>query len=345
MTITVDIEPTNRCNAYCTFCPRDNMPDQGLMSTEVFEQALARSVELRAVQRSLGLPSDFTMTFCGLGEPLLNRHTVDFVRKATNEGFVCAMSSNGALLDRRKAHDLLEAGLRRIAFNIGAVDEEYEEVYRLPFPRTRDNILGFRELAGETCDVAIMLVDYKRDPSHRTAMHRYWRDRGIAAFVNPGFINRAGALVVDDMEFEKYAEVAEARALLEDAGITPVCPSPFAYLFVGYDGQYYLDHSDWKKEVPLGSVFDVSFTAIMAAKLAHVRSREPVCKACTLDPINLVAHVLRRRSTTPLDQHADELRAVVGKVRRESALAIEAIDALADGTVSRADAPRGARRA
>lgn len=329
MTITVDIEPTNRCNAYCAFCPRDNMPDQGLMSREIFEQALARSVELRATQHSLGLPDNFTMTFCGLGEPLLNRHTADFVRMATEAGFACAMSSNGALLDNGKTHDLLEAGLRRIAFNIGAVDEEYEQLYRLPFPQTRTNILRFKQLAGDTCDVTIMLVDYNNDPSHRNAMHRYWRELGITAFVNPGLINRAGALVIDDMQYEKYPEVAEARAILEDEGVAPVCPSPFAYLFVGYDGQYYLDHSDWKKEVPLGSVFDVSFTDIMAAKLAHVRSREPVCKACTLDPINLVAHVLRRRSATSSDQHANEITAVVEKVRRESALAIELFDSLA----------------
>jgi hypothetical protein len=329
MTITVDIEPTNRCNAYCTFCPRDNMPDQGLMSREIFEQALARSVELRGTQRSLGLPDNFTMTFCGLGEPLLNRHTADFVRMATEAGFACAMSSNGALLDNRKTYDLLEAGLRRIAFNVGAVGEEYERLYRLPFPRTRANILRFKQLAGDTCDVTIMLVDYKNDPSHRNAMHSYWRELGITAFVNPGLINRAGALFIDDMQYEKYAEVAEARALLTAEGVAPVCPSPFAYLFVGYDGQYYLDHSDWKKEVPLGSVFDVSFTDIMAAKLAHVRSREPVCKACTLDPINLVAQVLRRRSATSSDEHANQIAAVVEKVRRESALAIEVFDSLA----------------
>ena len=34
--LNLDIEPTNRCNANCYFCPRDQTPHQGLMSPEVF---------------------------------------------------------------------------------------------------------------------------------------------------------------------------------------------------------------------------------------------------------------------------------------------------------------------
>src|SRR5439155_1514751 len=53
MTVVVDIEPTNRCNAKCYFCPRDATPHQGLMAREVFEQALGRVVDLRARFRDL----------------------------------------------------------------------------------------------------------------------------------------------------------------------------------------------------------------------------------------------------------------------------------------------------
>ena len=47
MTFGVDIEPTNRCNAKCYFCPRDATPHQGLMTRAVFEQSLGRCAELR----------------------------------------------------------------------------------------------------------------------------------------------------------------------------------------------------------------------------------------------------------------------------------------------------------
>ncbi len=110
-------------------------------------------------------------------------------------------------------------------------------------------------------------------------------------------MNRGGALFVDHMQYEQYPQLTEARELLQANGIQPVCPTPFSSLFVGYDGQYYLCCSDWKKEVPLGSVADVSFADVVLAKLAHSRDRGLVCKTCNLDPLNRLVEVMRARAT------------------------------------------------
>src|SRR6185436_14878780 len=83
-----------------------------------------------------------------------------------------------------------------------------------------------------------------------------------------------------------------------------VCQAPFSLLFVGYDGQYYLCCSDWKKEAPLGSVFEASFVDIAGAKLAHVSGREPVCKSCNHDPLNRVTEEMRLIGAGQADQAA-----------------------------------------
>ena len=173
MTINVDIEATNRCNAHCHFCPRDNMPDQGVMSPATFERALSRTIELRSICRSVGSP-DFSVGFCGLGEPLLNRHLPGFVRRVRDAGFRCAVSSNGALLDEDQSRALLDAGIQEIKINVSDIDEAYERVYNLPFNRTRDNIVRFAELARDACQVTIMLVDHRGDPAHLTAMRAFF---------------------------------------------------------------------------------------------------------------------------------------------------------------------------
>jgi hypothetical protein len=67
-------------------------------------------------------------------------------------------------------------------------------------------------------------------------------------------------------------------------------------LFVGYDGQYYLCCSDWKKEVAFGSVFDTSFMAIMGPKLERTATRQPICKNCNHDPVNRLTEALRGRN-------------------------------------------------
>ncbi len=332
MTFNVDIEATNRCNASCSFCPRDDMPHQGLMSRDTFEQALVRCIELRSRIRSLGRPADWGIGFCGLGEALVNRQTPAFVRRVREEGFTCALSSNGALLDESTSHALLDAGLQRIKINVTELDDDYEEVYKLPFARTRDNILRFKELAGDDCEVIVILVDHRDDASHLNAIRQYWYDRGVRSFNTFDLINRGGALVVDHMQFEQYEEVRQAKALLEEAGVEPICPAPFMFLFIGYDGQYYLDSSDWKKEVPLGSVFDVSFADTLLPKLARVRSREPVCKSCSLDPTNRLADVLRRQASYP--QHLTrEVAETITEIGNNSAFLVDHIAWLSETDV------------
>jgi hypothetical protein len=57
-------------------------------------------------------------------------------------------------------------------------------------------------------------------------------------------------------------------------------------------------------------VFERSFAAITAEKLARVGSRKPLCKRCTLDPINLVArrrHVADPTASRPFDATIEDI--------------------------------------
>jgi len=236
------------------------------------------------------------------------------------------MSSNAALLDEPRAHALLEAGLQHIAINVGDRGGDYEDVYKLPWERTRDNVVRFKELAGDACDVIIVLVDHRRDPAHLEDMRTYWGDLGMRAFMEYEIMNRGGALFVDHMQFEEYPQLAAAREMLASRGVQAVCPTPFAYLFVGYDGQYYLCCSDWKKEVPLGSVFDVSFTDVMAAKLGYAQSRHLVCKTCNLDPLNKLTEALRARDAGEPD--APDVDALIEKIEHITAFSLTEVTEL-----------------
>ena len=292
MPFSVDIEPTNRCNAKCHFCPRDQTPHEGLMSPAVFAQALHRADEYRTVAREK-LKGETVLSLCGLGEPLLNRHTPDFARQAVEAGFEVTLSTNASVLSEAKGEALLDAGLHKMFINVGEEGDEYDDVYQLPFEKTRDNILRFNEMSQDRCKIHIVLVDHRRDAEHIAHMENYWRQFGITRFLSYGIMNRGGALFVDHMQFESYPEIAAAREMLEDRAGAPLCGAPFAYLFIGYDGQYYLCCSDWKKEAPMGSVFDESFLSVTGKKLQHIASREPVCKTCNLDPLNGLTEELR----------------------------------------------------
>lgn len=310
MQFSIDIELTNRCNAKCHFCPRDQTPHEGTMTPEVFAQTLLRADEYRTLARER-LDSSVGISLCGLGEPLLNRHSATFVSDVCEAGFDVSMSSNGALLNEKRGNELLDAGLKRILINVGEEGDDYEQVYKLPFAKTHDNIVRFSEMAEGRCDVFIVLVDHRRDTAHVEHMKNYWTERGLTKFYTYGIMNRGGALFVDHMQFEALPQLAQARDLVASAGTT-LCGAPFIYLFVGYDGQYYLCCSDWKKETPMGSVFDESFRSVMDKKLQFVVSREPVCKTCNLDPLNRVTEELAAADAGHADTSIDEaIRSVI----------------------------------
>jgi MoaA/NifB/PqqE/SkfB family radical SAM enzyme len=305
---TVDVEITNRCNAKCHFCPRDATPHQGLMSVETWEHSLARTLEFKAIIEAMEpnrVPvkmgdvrggfslNGLKMSFCGLGEPLLNKHAAEWIAQARSAGIDCTMSSNAALLDERRADALLDAGLQQMMINAGDTDEEYEAVYGLPFEKTCENVVNFARMAQGRCEVGIALVDHHRDPVHVARMKKFWEDRGVSWFFDFDVMNRGGALFVEHMQYASYPEHKVATDWWLTQNGDSYCILPFVGANIGYDGNYYLCCSDWKKEAPLGHVSDTSMVDILAGKFEHLRSREPVCKTCNHDPVNRMIETLR----------------------------------------------------
>lgn len=323
--LTIDIELTNHCNARCSFCPRDAMPHEGVMRAGVFERTLERAVEFRTLLRRLGAPFEPTVVFCGTGEPLVHRRAVEYVGRVCAEGFPCQVSTNGALLSAETATALLDAGLGCINLNVSEVGDDYERVYGLPFERTRDNVVRVLELARGRCTICLIVVDHRRDPEHLRVTTDYWRARGAHIVEVYGFVNRGGSLATPAVAWPTppptTPELAAARST--------ICSAPFMHLFVGYDGHYYLCSSDWRKEVSFGSVFQTSFAAITAAKLARAASREPICKRCSLEPTNL----LRRRAAgdaTCSRPFEGTIRDLLEGDRRTRAFARELMASVAD---------------
>lgn len=344
MLFSVDLEVTNRCNAKCHFCPRDATPHQGMMSPETVAQSLVRVREYHehAARAFAPTPVDCSISLCGLGEPLLNKHLPDYIRAVREAGFRCTISSNAALLDERRARAVLDAGLQAIYINVGDIDGSYEDVYKLPFPKTRDNIVRFVELAGDRCEVCIVLVDYKEDPEHVAAMREYWGAYGISTFQEFEIMNRGGSLFVDHMQYESFPEQAAAQRLLRDGDATPLCGAPFAYLFVGYDSNYYLCCSDWEKKAPVGSIFDDSFMDVAGAKLRHIADRQTVCRSCNLDPINKLTEVLQAEAAGTMTRA--EVDAMVTSLRDGSQAIHDALEKLQPGVTSVLDEVTPRRR-
>jgi MoaA/NifB/PqqE/SkfB family radical SAM enzyme len=299
----VDIELTSRCNAKCSFCPRDQTPHLGLIHELTFSAALGRAVqyrdalvELQELQPGYFDTHDNTiwLSFCGMGEPLLHPRVVEYVGRVAQAGLRPIINTNGALLSPQRADELLDAGLAMACLNVGEIDEQYEAVYGLPFERTRTNVEHFLATARDRCISLIVLVDHRDDPDHLTSMREYWSRRGAMGFLPFSLVNRAGALSVDEQVDAWQAFRDDAERMLQDKADAARCWIPFLYPFIGYDGNYYLCSSDWRKEVNLGNVFERSLVDLFDDKAEQVCGRSPICRDCTHEPTNALALSLAR---------------------------------------------------
>lgn len=303
--VVVDIELTSRCNATCSFCPRDETPHQGLIDERTFTAALGRAVEYRDTVREfqrrspgfLNTPDDtIWLSFCGMGEPLLHPRVVDYIGRVAEQGLRPIINTNGALLTPERAEALMDAGLSMACINVGETGEQYDAVYGLPFERTRANVEHFLDAAPGRCIAVIVLVDHRDDADHAASMREYWSERGATAFAPFSLINRAGSLTVEDQHEAWLSFDDRARAVLERRGEATRCAVPFLYPFIGYDGNYYLCSSDWRKEVNLGNVFEHSLVDLFDEKAERVRTRSPICADCTHEPTNKVALAMAREA-------------------------------------------------
>jgi MoaA/NifB/PqqE/SkfB family radical SAM enzyme len=128
------IEPTVACNLDCITCFRNNW-DQPIapMSEATFDQILAG---LKALDP---IPNVY---FGGIGEPLFNPKTIEWIAQIKELGVKVELITNGTTLTEKRTRQLVDAGLDMLWVSIdGATPESYADV-RLgaEFPRVIENI-------------------------------------------------------------------------------------------------------------------------------------------------------------------------------------------------------------
>lgn len=280
--ISVDIEWTNRCNATCSFCPRDKMPTMGMMTFEVFKQILARCKEMPVLPVAKA---------CGTGEPLIHPRAVEFVEYATAQGFDFNITTNASLLTPEKSRALFDAGLSQLNLSISATGELYNSIYNLEFDTVRRNVEAAVQQNKNGCKIMVTIVDFDENHDQVQEIKEFWKNLGIKRFNINNIHNRGGYA-------EQYCQDAyttlyekEAFEILAKNQMSHLCMVPYIFVMVGWDGQYYLCCHDWKKRYPMGSVFDLSIQEVEQKKLAASRDRSP-CKNCTADPVNQIRMAL-----------------------------------------------------
>lgn len=119
------IEPTNRCNLHCTFCPQSD-PDHftfrpaGDLTFKNFEIFLQQVKKAAPGNKNINLTLD--------GEPLNNKDFVRMVELSAAAGFFTVFASNGTLLNKEKIDQLITAGPFLASIDFASDEKIYETI-------------------------------------------------------------------------------------------------------------------------------------------------------------------------------------------------------------------------
>lgn len=143
----VRIETTNKCNAKCTVCARDNLRRPlTTMSNHKFK---------KLVKQVKGMGAKTISPF-GFGEPLLDPGIVEKIKFCTDEGLETFITTNSSLLNARFSEELVEAGLTHIRFSAHGLYDNYEKVHKgIAFHKFLRNTMNFILLSGGTVTISV----------------------------------------------------------------------------------------------------------------------------------------------------------------------------------------------
>lgn len=174
----LNIEVTNKCNANCVFCFREEykeVPKGGLLYEPTIEW-IERIAKHSTYKRNRLKRINFGVT----GEPLLNPDLVDFIKYARGFSDEVRISTNLMLLNERKSYELLEAGLNKICFSIDECEKERFEALRRKevFETVYNNAVRFKEIRDQgnfKCDILLSPVLCNENRHRQFIIKRFWK--------------------------------------------------------------------------------------------------------------------------------------------------------------------------
>jgi radical SAM protein with 4Fe4S-binding SPASM domain len=217
------------------------------------------------------------------GEVLVNKEFAQIIRSA-KEDFAVAyvyFSTNGALLDEKKALEVLEAGVDSIKFSINAIDaKSYESVHLVDdFDLVIKNFKNLLKLKREKFDNLKVTISSVVDIDKESLIERFKE-----------LIGRDFELL-DDVAVYAITYTPKFNKVSSEQKVTKKCSIPFKELYINSDGSLGLCCKDYFDAVNFGSLLENDFMDIYNSKEfleireMHEKSEYPdnhLCKNCLL---------------------------------------------------------------
>jgi radical SAM protein with 4Fe4S-binding SPASM domain len=211
----LQLEVTSACNLRCAMCLVRYKPPVNKLAGAMTFDLFRRIVE--------DVPTLRRLTLQGLGEPLLSPYLLDMVRLARRHGITVGFNSNATLLTRRRADELVAAGLDWLHVSLdGATARTYEGIREgADFGTVLANLRGLvaakRAAGSEVPHIRVVFVAMRRNVEELPGLVRLLAEAGVDELR----VQNLSHTFSDTDPFGKYTEIRDftaAEALWTGAG-------------------------------------------------------------------------------------------------------------------------------
>jgi len=263
------------CNHKCSFCSNsDDRTIKYQTSLDEFQKVMSNVLQYVECDE-LGLSAK--------GEVLVNHDFTKIVRSCKEDFQIpyIYISSNGALLDEKKAIEIIDAGMDSIKFSINAVTREsYKEVHKVDdFEKVIKNYKSLINLKRHKYPKLKIFLSSVIDMSKEELESSF---RALLGAEDYALIDGVSLYALT------YTPKFEVHS---DAKVTSKCSIPFRELYINSDGTLGLCCKDYFDEVNFGSLLEHDFMdvynsdAFKEVREMHKKSEFPdghLCKNCLL---------------------------------------------------------------
>jgi len=194
--IIVDL--TEVCNLGCIHCPHPEFKKSSIYTGAFLERELSKKL-VREVKKH-GEGNTQYIRYTGNGEPLIHPHSYEMLEDAVlNSGVLVTLTTNGTILDEKRAKKLIDSGVHMLDISIDAVNEDTYSKIRIggKLQETVRNVRRFIHLIENSCSntkLVVSFVEQEQNRSESRAFEQFWKNEGASAVVIRRLHTSSGAL-------------------------------------------------------------------------------------------------------------------------------------------------------
>ncbi|HEX5719011.1 MAG TPA: radical SAM protein, partial [Thermoanaerobaculia bacterium] len=287
----IDLELTSICNAVCTFCPREVMPDKSSFLPLDVVQALAAQLAQEPKPRQVVL--------CGIGESTLHPELTTIIQLLSQAGARVCMTTNGSRLDAELFRRWIDCGLKELNVSLNAATAEtHFRVMRLrKFAQIKEGLLQALDLKHRRyphirVHASFVLCSLNQDEVH--AFVDEWRPTPVSQIWLHPINNRAGLLSPEagpvDLEPLARRYAGDGRVVVDIFKHHPedghLCKIARSMDFISVDGRLRLCAMDYERKTDYGDVRHGRLRHLYLEKILSYRRGETLslCQGCDFHP-------------------------------------------------------------